>query len=135
VIQPVFISDKNKLFSVYATDIWERLLEDSSGFEVVGSESLNDDVERNSIIESSLQIAFEKQADTLRKKVERKKENRLRSYNFQKQRIERIGIENIRIAKLKNLEKEYSDWKRELQMASQIVPNIKCLIKLRISGQ
>lgn len=135
VIQPVFISDKNKLFPVYAADIWERLLEDSSGFEVIGSEPVNEDIERNSTIEGNLQIVFDKQAEMLRQKVDRKKENRLRSYNFQKQRIERIGIENIRIAKLKNLEKDYADWKRELQMESQIVPNIKCLINLRISGQ
>jgi SNF2 family DNA or RNA helicase len=135
VIQPVFISDNNKLFPVYAADIWERLLEDSSGFEVIGLEPVHEDVERNSTIEGNLQIVFEKQAEMLRQKVDRKKENRLRSYDFQKQRIERIGIDNIRIAKLKNLEKDYADWKRELQMESQIVPNIKCLINLRISGQ
>lgn len=45
-----------------------------------------------------------------------KKENRLNSYSFQKSRIEKIGIDNIRQAKLQRLEKEHKTWLIELDI-------------------
>lgn len=63
-----------------------------------------------------------------------KKENRLNSYNFQKSRIEKIGIDNIRQAKLQRLEKEHKAWFKEFESGNKIIPGIKQLLNIRING-
>ena len=61
-----------------------------------------------------------------------KKENRINSYNFQKSRINKIGIENIRQSKMKRLEKEHEKWMNEFQVNQKIIPGITQLLTIRI---
>ena len=67
-------------------------------------------------------------------KMKIKRENRLNSYAHQKNRINKIGIENIRISKLARLEREHEQWMKEFQSNQKVIPGIKQLLTLRING-
>ena len=63
-----------------------------------------------------------------------KKENKVNSYLFQKSRINKIGIENIRKSKLRKLEESHEKWLKEFQSMQKIVPGTKHLLTIRING-
>ena len=67
-------------------------------------------------------------------KMKFKKENKMNSYAFQKSRINRIGIENIKRSKLLKLEKDHEKWMKEFQTNRKIIPGIKQLLTIRIDG-
>jgi hypothetical protein len=82
----------------------------------------------------SLFLSFQNLEADVMIRINTKKENRLNSYCFQKSRIERIGIDNIRQAKLQRLEKEHQAWMKEFESGSKIIPGIKQLLMIRING-
>ena len=62
-----------------------------------------------------------------------RKENKQKSYDFQRSRINKIGIENIRISKLKKLEKDHQQWLKEFNAGHRTLPHLKNLLSLRIN--
>jgi hypothetical protein len=63
-----------------------------------------------------------------------KKENKLNSYNFQRTRISKIGIENIKHSKILRLEREHAKWLKEFKLNQKIIPGIKQLLTIRIDA-
>jgi hypothetical protein len=132
--QCFFIADNGKQYSAYANDIWNRLVAGNVKFRIdkVKEEINNHDVEKE--LNDSLFIVFQNlEADVL-SKMKAKKENRINSYTFQKTRIEKIGIDNIRQSKLVRLNKEHENWLREFQSNQKVIPGIKQLLTIRING-
>ena len=84
-------------------------------------------------LNQSLFLSFQNLEADLITRMKFKKENRLNSYSFQKSRIEKIGIDNIRQAKLQRLEKEQKTWLKEFDSGSKIIPGIKQLLMIRIN--
>ena len=66
--------------------------------------------------------------------MQTKKENRINSYAFQKSRINKIGIPNIRQSKLRKLEETHESWMKEFESNKKIVPGKKQLLTIRING-
>ena len=96
------------------------------------NEFKNHSVERE--LNDILFIVFQNlEADVL-SKMKAKKENRINSYSFQKTRIEKIGIDNIRQSKLARLDREHENWLKEFQSNQKIIPGIKQLVTIRIDG-
>jgi hypothetical protein len=73
------------------------------------------------------------EADVL-SKMKAKKENRLNSYTFQKSRIEKIGIDNIRQSRLARLNIDHENWIKSFESNQKIIPGIKQLLTIRING-
>ena len=85
-------------------------------------------------INASLFMVFQNlEADVL-SKMKAKKENRLNSYTFQKSRIEKIGIDNIRQSKLARLNIDHENWIKSFESNQKIIPGIKQLLTIRING-
>lgn len=131
--QCYFIADNGKSYPAYANDIWSRLLKSDSGFQYTGVEReiKMEDIEE--ILEPSLRSTYQELRFAVQKKIKAKKENKKNSFDFQKSRAERIGIENIRESKLRKLESEQTKWEKEFDLNQKIVPNIRHLLSLRIS--
>lgn len=132
--QCFFIADNGKQYNAYANDIWSRLVAGDVKFKIEKSinEFKNHSVEKE--LNDTLFIVFQNlEADVL-SKMKAKKENRINSYSFQKTRIEKIGIDNIRQSKLARLNKEHENWLKEFQSNQKIIPGIKQLLTLRING-
>lgn len=129
-----FIAENGKQYNAYANDIWNRLVSVDSNFSI--EKSMHDF--NNFSIEKELQVSlfmvFQNiEADVL-SKIKVKKENRMNSYSFQKTRIEKIGIDNIRRSRLARLNREHENWINEFQLNQKVIPGIKQLLTIRING-
>jgi hypothetical protein len=126
-----FIADNGKHYSAYANSLWSRLISGLNNSAVVAN-SITAKIDIEKELESDLFTVFQNlEADVL-EKMNKKKENHINSYNFQKSRINKIGIENIRISKLNRLEKEHGKWMKEFNINQKVIPDIKQLLTIRI---
>lgn len=132
--QPFFISDKGKLFSAYANDIWNRLNseENSDRIEFIG---LTETKDFSNILNDALFMSFQNLEADLKESLKIKKDNKLNSYEFQKSRINKIGIENIRKSKLKRLENEHTKWLSDFEENQRLIPGTKQLLTFRLDGE
>lgn len=132
--QCYFLADNGKQYSAYANDTWNRLINASGKFKLDGTQEMKDSEFFQKELNQTLFHSFQNLEADLITRMKFKKENRLNSYSFQKSRIEKIGIDNIRQAKLQRLEKEHKAWFREFESGSKIIPGIKQLLMIRIDG-
>ncbi len=132
--QSYFYADNGKQYDAYANDIWNRLITRSSDFEFLSEKHDTSNLDFKTIFNEKLYVAFQNMEVVVKEKINAKYENRLNSYNFQKQRINKIGIENIRISRLKKLEKEQSEWLTAFQLNQKVIPGTRQLLTLRIDG-
>lgn len=132
--QCFFIADNGKQYSASANDIWNRLVNGECKFKFI--ESNQEAENRNFGIElkDTLFRVYQNLEADVAEKMEIKRDNRMNSYNFQKSRINKIGIVNIKSSKLKRLEKEQSIWLKDFDINQKIIPGIKQLITVRIDG-
>ena len=132
--QCFFIADNGKQYAAYANDIWNRLIsqDGSTLFKVKEMTSSSKDIEKE--LNEALYIVFQNLEADVSEKMKFKKENKMNSYSFQKSRINKIGIENIKLSKLSKLEKEHEKWMKEFQTNRKIIPGTKQLLTIRIDG-
>lgn len=132
--QCFFIADNGKHYAAYANDIWNRLIsqDGSTLFKVKEMTSSSKDIEKE--LNEALYIVFQNLEADVSEKMKFKKENKMNSYSFQKSRINKIGIENIKLSKLSKLEKEHDKWMKEFQTNRKIIPGTKQLLTIRIDG-
>lgn len=132
--QGFFIADNGKQYTAYANDIWNRLVTGSTKFKMEEVQDNHDGTDMEEALNESLYIVFQNLEAQILSKMETKKENRINSYNFQKSRVQKIGIDNIRQAKLSRLEKEHEVWMQEFNMDNKVIPGIKQLLTIRWNG-
>jgi len=132
--QCFFIADNGKQYAAYANDIWNRLISQDAStlFKVKEMTSSSKDIEKE--LNEALYIVFQNLETDVSEKMKFKKENKMNSYSFQKSRINKIGIENIKLSKLSKLEKEHDKWMKEFQTNRKIIPGTKQLLTIRIDG-
>lgn len=132
--QSFFIADNGKQYIAYANDIWNRFISGTTNFTVNEIQTDQNISEIENTLNDSLFIVFQNLEAEILNKMAAKKENRINSYNFQKSRINKIGIENIRHSKLSKLEKEHEAWMKEFKMENKVIPGIKQLLTIRVNG-
>lgn len=132
--QSFFISDSGKQYIAYANDIWNRLIGGTTNFTVNEIQTNQDISQLEKILNDSLFIVFQNLEAEVLNKMSAKKENRINSYNFQKSRINKIGIDNIRQSKLSKLDREHEEWMKEFKMENKVIPGIKQLLTIRVNG-
>ncbi|HLW06250.1 MAG TPA: hypothetical protein VKY45_01705, partial [Marinilabiliaceae bacterium] len=132
--QSFFISDSGKQYIAYANDIWNRLIGGATNFTVNEIQTNQDISQLERTLNDSLYIVFQNLESEVLNKMSVKKENRINSYNFQKSRINKIGIDNIRHSKLVKLEREQDEWMKEFKMENKVIPGIKQLLTIRVNG-
>jgi SNF2 family DNA or RNA helicase len=132
--QSYFFADNGKEYGAYANDIWYRLINESGAFTMNSTQRISDSESFQQELNQALFISFQNLEADLITRMNAKRENKLNSYSFHKSRIEKIGIDNIRFAKLKRLEREHNSWLKEFESSSKIIPGVKQLLMVRISG-
>lgn len=132
--QSFFVADNGKVYSAYANDIWNRLVNGSEDFAINGVFRMEYPGKIKQSLDNALFTNFQNLEADLSLLMKSKRENRIHSYNFQRSRIEKIGIENIRQSKLRRLDKEHETWLDAFESSSKIIPGIKQLLTIRING-
>ena len=130
--QAFFVADNGKMYAAYANDIWNRLVVDKQDFEFVGIGHF--DIQEEEILKPYHFTIYKNLEDEVNALMEAKKENRIKSFEFQVSRIKKIGIENIRASKLKRLQLEQEKWLADFNANKKIIPGVKHLISVRIDG-
>ena len=132
--QSFFMADNGKHYPAYANDIWNRLISPKGEtlFDFKETRTTNKDMIRE--LNEALFLVYQNLEADVSNKMTFKKENKMNSYRFQKSRINKIGIENIKQSKLLKLEKEHEKWLKEFQANRKIIPGIKQLLTIRIDG-
>ena len=133
-VHAFFVTDERKQFTGYANDIWSSLINNDNRFELVDQLFLYDRTQIKHVSERELEIAYDKIEAKLKKDILQKKENKIKAFEYQQSRNEKIGIENVRNYRIKALEKEHQKWIEEFEADSKIVPQLKLLLMLRIDG-
>lgn len=134
----LFWTERGKVYGAYGNDIWNRLLSEQRDFEVgspLDAVQAQEILQREEeLLQPVLQDRFDQLAAELKEQRARRLANRQRSYEFQVSRVRRIGIDNIREAKLRQLAQEQEAWLRGFEQEQAIVPGIKHLISLRLDA-
>src|SRR5665647_774389 len=127
-----FISEDKKIYPAYANDIWNQLVSNPISFKYIST--VPSEIAESMVageyqsLEGNLQNTFAKLESDIREIMQKRFQKRENLYHFQKKGIERIGIGNIRIAKMKRLNEDYQYWLARFKKDTRIVPSVKRLI-------
>jgi superfamily II DNA or RNA helicase len=135
-IQPIFISSENDSFPAFAQTIWDKIVQESGYLDCMGvlpaEESKPVYVQISEKAEHLIQSKYEELEARIAGSTEQIRQNRHKSYTFQTNQLNRIGIDNIRQARLQRLTREYDVWNDTFHSARQIVPSLTCLLLVKI---
>jgi SNF2 family DNA or RNA helicase len=126
----LFYSDTGKVYTAYGNDLWTRLI-NSESIQLLG---YTDWIDLETELSGHLLQVFENLEGKIREQSVAKRINKDKSYQYQRGRIEKIGIANIREAKLKRLDQEYQSWIEAFEKNQTVLPHLKHLLTLRIDG-
>ena len=132
-IVPLFISDDGDVFPAFANDLLVKISHASFPGRIadrsdagIGIDSLR------ARAEEVLTPRYLEMEAAIRDATERMKSNKDNAFEFQARQIRRIGIDTIRNYRLQKLEAERSTWIADYQSASCVIPELQCLLALRI---
>ena len=129
-----FITDQGRVFVPYANTLWDKLVQDSNAFQQVSWQTDIQDWGSNVQLQSNLHTIFRRMEENIMAGMQAVAENKLRALDFTEHRLNRIGIENIRIAKMRRLNKEREEWMSMFRKSAHVVPEVKHILTVRIDG-
>lgn len=136
VIQPVFFSDEGDSFQAFAQDVWSKMIQDDNYLDCLGVLSAEESKAhfKNSTdkVEEILQVKYREMEEKIHANTGRIKLNKEKAFAFQEKQMQKIGIENIRQSRLKRLFKEKEQWMQNFEFSKQVVPDLTCLLIIKI---
>ncbi|MDY3069917.1 MAG: helicase-related protein [Parabacteroides sp.] len=129
-----FIADNGKVYAPYGNDIWNRLVQNKNDFACTGERVLMPELENNNLLQNNLHAIFHRMEMNIDSNIRSMSEKKLRALQYAEQRINKIGIANIRNAKLKKLNSEKEVWERAFSKRKSIVPNVSMILTVRVNG-
>ncbi len=134
-IHPLFMSDEGDIFTSFAQDLWIKLSSRELSLKV---ESVNG-VDTASIIkqlqskaEETLVSRFSSLEQEIIATTGRISINKEKAFEFQERQLRRVGIDNIRKVRLVRLLREKLEWEASFQSSSHIIPDLICLMVIRV---
>lgn len=138
-IYPIFISDQGDSFAAFAQTIWDKLVQEYGFIECTGA--LGDEDSKQIFrdlwikAETLLQVKYDEFERGILQNTDTIRRNKEKSFEFQEKQMNRIGIENIRQARLNRMYREKEAWDSTFVSAAQIVPSISCLLLVKITNE
>ncbi|MBQ9636770.1 MAG: DEAD/DEAH box helicase family protein [Prevotella sp.] len=129
-----FITDNGRVFAPYANAVWNKLVQDANAFQQVFWQSDCPDLENNAQLQNNLRAIFHRMEESIMAGLQDIAQKKLRALDYTEQRLNRIGIENIRISKMRHLKKEREEWLGTFRKSSHVAPYVKLVMTVRIDG-
>ena len=129
-----FVSDQGRVFVPYANALWNKLVQDANAFQQVSWETGCLDFENNTQLHTNLYTVFHRMEEGIMTGLQTIAEKKLRALDFTEQRLSRIGIENIRLAKMRRLKEEREEWMNTFRKSAHVVPEVKHILTVKIDG-
>jgi hypothetical protein len=132
----VFMSNEGKLFMPTARHIWDQLLTNDIRIESMmdSNESIVTGEKLLSAAEKAGQEIFDSMQDAHFSAVAREEERGMIAFASRRKAIDRLGLPEVRQFRLIRLDEDESHWRRELQSARQIMPEMRPLLILNIGN-
>jgi SNF2 family DNA or RNA helicase len=133
---PVFISDEGDSFPAYAQNLWTKLIQNQLVFKIQDDMSSEESTSFFEFIHNKAEGLLSSKYSEMESKImdhtDRIEQNKIRAFSFRERQLSKIGIENIRTSRLQKLEKDKESWLHDYDSAKQIVPNLSCLLIVKI---
>lgn len=129
-----FVADNGRVFAPYGNDIWNRLVQEKGAFKYVGEAPCELDLEGNKVLTNNLHAIFHRMETDIQANLQAKAERKLKALKYVEHRLHRIGIENIRKAKIKKLQAQRENWENAFAQGRSVVPDVKHILTVRIDG-
>ena len=129
-----FITDTGRVFGPYGNDVWNRLVQEKDSFIYNGETMCEIDKENNTQLNNNLHAIFHRMELEIQNNLQGMVEKKLRALGFAEHRINRIGIANIRNAKMRKLQTEKENWQNAFAKGRSVVPDVKHILTVRING-
>ena len=129
-----FVTDQGRVFTPYANALWNKLVQDANAFLQVSWQTNDPDLDNNPQLRTNLHTIFRRMEESIMAGLQDIAQKKLRALDFTEQRLSRIGIENIRVAKMRRLKEEREEWMSTFRKSAHVVPEVKHILTVRIDG-
>ena len=129
-----FVTDQGRVFSPYANALWNKLVQDANTFQQVSWQTAGSELDRTPQLRTNLHTIFHRMEESIMAGLKDIAQKKLKALDFTEQRLNRIGIENIRVAKMRRLKEEREEWMNTFRKSAHIVPEVKHILTVRIDG-
>lgn len=130
----VFLSDEGKLFLPTARHIWDVLL--TTEPQVQANLKQEESIIAHDRLYEAAEHAGQELFDTLLQahlsSVGSEEERGMVAFSSRRKSIERIGLPEVRQFRLSRLDADETAWRKDLQAAKQVVPEIRPLLALNV---
>jgi hypothetical protein len=130
----VFVTDESKMFLPTARHIWDAM--QTSEPKVLHPLGHEESLEAYEKLFEAAEKAGEEPFNFLqqehRSSIIREEERGLHSFGSRRKAIERVGLPKVRQYRQARCDAEEKEWRNELEMAKQIVPEIRPLLLMKI---
>ena len=110
------------------------LVQEKSCFSYVGERICNVDFDNQQQLNNNLFTIFHRMENDIQSNLQTIAVKKLRALGFAEQRISRIGIENIRKAKMRRLQAEKEEWTNTFTRGRSVIPDVKLILTVRVDG-
>lgn len=129
-----FLTDQGRVFGPYANALWNKLVQDANAFQQISWQTTGSDLDNNPQLHTNLHTIFHRMEESIMAGLQDIAQKKLKALDFTEQRLNRIGIENIRVAKMRRLKEEREEWMNTFRKSAHIVPEVKHILTVRIDG-
>ena len=129
-----FIADNEKVYAPYGNDIWNRLVQNKSDFLCTGETVPMIELDNNNQLQNNLQAIFHRMEMDIDSNIRNISEKKLRALQYAEHRINKIGIANIRNAKLRKLNSDKRVWEKAFSQRKSVVPDVSMILIVRVNG-
>ena len=130
----VFLSEEGKLFLPTARHIWDAL--QTAEPKVMGTLGQDESSTAFEQLLEAAEQAGQELFDAMRREnidsVAREEERGLVAFCSRRKAIKRVGLPEVRQYRLARCDAEEAEWRKELELARQVVPEIRPLLLMRI---
>jgi len=131
-VLPFFIHDNGKIFMTTAKAVWDSLI--TGDFSIIGTSEqlLTESFKRSA--EESFQYIYKEMVDDFKSIKISEEEKKEQLFKSKYKAINKVGITNIKEARLKALQCEKNDWKEIMEKSYSIIPELRPMIILKLKA-
>jgi hypothetical protein len=133
----VFVSDEGRLYLPTARHIWDTLL--ATSFQTIEIASQAESHKAFQSLQAAAEAAGQQKYEMLRSaheaSVAREEERGRVSLDFRRNAIGKIGLPEVRTYRLDRCNADEAQWRRELSMVRETVPELRPLLILRVTRE
>lgn len=132
---PLFLSVEGKIFEPTARILWDKLLEESN-LEFNGFATNDIGVQR--IFEAAKKRGFDifkEIEEQHNKRMELEEKKGKLAFRLRREAIERMGLENVRKARRKDLQREEKKWQQVLEKDKKYLPELTPICVIYLEGK